>query len=275
MVMTELRRAHHVMPEDDLVMSAANNGALGAGYHDEYAGDQTYEKSFAEYFCEYYTRDLAKAIWGLKAPYKLLDVGSATGLTLKLFDRLGIEAWGVENSAHIHARTLAAWRHRNILGDVRSLPFEDNSFDFIYDTCLCYLPPEDLDKAISELFRVARKGVFFGGITSDMTREVIERHELFRGVQSLMTTWEWSELFLKHGFRMAINDRKTMERVWRIECSSNEGDNPWYPDMKTMRSCFYTKPPAVVPSHRPIELVRPEALVVSLNRSTKTASSGR
>ena len=243
-IMTEVRRAHYMLAEDDLVPSEANDGALGADYHDAYAGDMTYEDSFAEYFCEYYTTDLIKTIWGRKPPYKLLDVGSATGITIELFDKLGVEAWGVENSAHIHARTLEKWKHRNFLGDVRALPFEDNSFDFVYDTCLCYLPEEDLDTAISELFRVAKTGVFFGGITSDMTREVIERHELFRGVQSLMTAWEWAERFTKNGFRMAIVNPKTLKKAWKIECESNEGDFPWYPDMRTMRSCFYTKPQA-------------------------------
>ena len=250
-VMTEVRRAHYAIPDDELVPSEATDGALGAGYHDEYAGDMTYEESFAEYFCEYYTTDLIKAIWGRKPPYKLLDVGSATGITLELFDKLGVEAWGVENSAHIHSRTLPKWKHRNFQGDVRALPFEDGQFDFVYDTCLCYLPEEDLDTAISELFRVVRTGVFFGGITSDMTREVIERHELFRGVQSLMTTWEWAERFMKQGFRMAIVEPKVLKKAWRIECGSNEGDFPWYPDMKTLRSCFFSKPAVVHEIRRP------------------------
>jgi len=129
-----------------------------------------------------------------------------------------------------------------LFGDVRALPFEDNSFDFVYDTCLCYLPEHDLDKAISELFRVVRTGLLFGSITSDMTKEVIEQHELFRGVQTLMTTWEWSEQFLKNGFRMAIHDSKVLEKAWRIESSSNEGDHPWYPDKNVLRGCFFTKP---------------------------------
>ena len=244
LLITELRRAQYAVLNDELIPSPKNSGALGPAYHDEYAGDQTYEEAYLEYFCEYYTTDLIRVIWGCKPPYKLLDVGSATGITLRLFDKLGVEAWGVENYVYVHSRTLPQWRHRNLLGDVRALPFEDESFDFVYDTCLCYLPEEDLDIAISELFRVVRKGVFFGGITSDMTKEVIERHELFRGVQTLMSTWEWSERFMKHGFRMAIHDRKVLTKAWRIECSSNEGDYPWYPDMQRLRGCFFTKPPA-------------------------------
>jgi monoamine oxidase/SAM-dependent methyltransferase len=244
-VLTELRRDKYMAAEDELVPSDANDGALGAGYHDEYAGDASYEDSYAEYFCEYYTTDLIREIWGAKPPYKLLDVGSATGITIGLFDKLGVEAWGIENSAHIHARTLPEWKHRNFLGDVRALPFEDGAFDFVYDTCLCYLPESEIDQAISELFRVVRKGVFFGGITVDMTKEVIERHELFRGVQTLWTTSDWAERFMRNGFRMAIADPKVLKKAWAIECSSNEGDFPWYPDMKTLRSCFFTKPAVV------------------------------
>ncbi|MDH7798378.1 MULTISPECIES: FAD-dependent oxidoreductase [unclassified Beijerinckia] len=242
LIMTELRDQKYRPDGNELAPSAANAHALGADYHDAYAHDKTYEESYAEYFDENYNADLIKVIWGDKAPYKLLDVGSATGITIELFDRIGIECWGIENSAHIHARTLEKWKHRNFLGDVRNLPFENNAFDYVYDTCLCYLPDEDLDQAISELFRVVRKGVFFGGITSDMTKEVIEYHELFDGVQSLMTAWQWSERFMKNGFRMAINDPKVLKKVWRIECQSNEGDYPWYPDAKTMRMCFYSKP---------------------------------
>src|SRR5262249_61767271 len=101
------------------------------------------------------------------------------------FAQVGVEAWGVENNAYIQARTPAAWQVRNLLGDVRQLPFEDNAFDFVYDTSLCYLPEADLDQAIRELFRVSRVGVWFAGVASDMTREVIEAHELLDGVQSL------------------------------------------------------------------------------------------
>jgi hypothetical protein len=56
---------------------------------------------------------------------------------------------------------------------------------FHYDTCLCYIPPEKLDNAIAEKIRVCRVGVLSGGITSDMTETVIEKHDLFEGVQTL------------------------------------------------------------------------------------------
>jgi SAM-dependent methyltransferase len=238
--------------------AAAGNGAAHPGrngivpkeYHDLYDGERPYEESFKEYFCERYTIDLIRAIWGWSPPYRLLDCGSASGLTLEAFAKVGVDAWGVENSKYIHSRTPARWRKRNLLGDVRELPFPDSSFDFVYDTCLCHVPSEDLEQAIRELFRVCRVGVFHGGYTSDMTVGVIEAYDIFEDVASMFTLWEWSELFLSNGFRLATSDQKLLARAWKIETDANEGDVPWYPDPESMRYCFYSKPDAPAPPAR-------------------------
>src|SRR5437588_225426 len=165
------------------------------------------------------------------------------GLTIEAFAELGIDAWGVENSEHIYNRTRPEWKHRNVLGDVRSLPFEDGFFDFVYDTCLCYVPPVDVEQAIRELYRVVKVGVFWGGITTDMRQEVIDKHDIFYGVQTLGTLWEWAELFLRNGFRLAIKDQKTLTRTWRCEVKANEGDATWYPNRDAMRYCFFIRVP--------------------------------
>jgi SAM-dependent methyltransferase len=122
------------------------------------------------------------------------------------------------------------------------LPFPDNSFDFVYDTCLCHIPEADLDQAIRELFRVCRVGVFYGGFTSDMTIGVIEDYDIFEDVRSLFTLRQWSEIFLRNGFRVAATDPRVLARAWKIETDANEGGMPWYPDAESMRYCFYTKP---------------------------------
>lgn len=267
MLLTRLRK-HKYAPTTPLVAvhtngSAALNGVhaakpsanghsdtVNAEYHDLYDGERPYEESWKEYFCEHYTTDLIGAIWGWSPPYRLLDCGSASGLTLEAFANIGVEAWGVENSAYIHGRTPAKWRKRNLLGDVRKLPFPDNSFDFVYDTCLCHLPEKDLDQAIKELFRVCRVGVFYGGFTSDMTVGVIEAYDIFEEVASMFTLWEWSEIFMRNGFRVAASDTKILARAWKIETDANEGDVPWYPDAESMRYCFYSKPNAPLPPQK-------------------------
>ena len=111
-------------------------------YFDEYAGGQEYNRSFKDYFCEEWTCDLIEAVWGRRPPYKLLDCGSANGLTLEAFAKINVDAWGVENNEYIHSQTPRKWRSRNLMGDVRRLQFPDGSFDFVYETCLCYLPEE-------------------------------------------------------------------------------------------------------------------------------------
>ncbi|MBM4192404.1 MAG: methyltransferase domain-containing protein [Gammaproteobacteria bacterium] len=253
LILTELRRGRYgtdgtkvldALRADFGYEAAEKESTLSDDYHDEYAVGMSYERSFREYFDEHYTCDLIETIWGLKPPYRLLDCGSASGLTLACFAKKGVEAWGIENNEHIHAQTKPEWKHRNLLGDSRALPFEDGFFDIIYDTSLCYIPEPYLAKAISELFRVTRIGVFFGGITSDMTKEVIEYHEIFEGVQVLETQWTWAERFQAAGFRIATTDPVALRKAWQIEVKSNEGDYPWYPNKETIRFCFFSKPDA-------------------------------
>jgi len=253
LILTELRRGRYgtdgakvadALRMDPRHAAAEKEPTLSNDYHDEYALGMSYEESFREYFDEHYTCDLIETIWGLKPPYRLLDCGSASGLTLACFAEKGVEAWGIENNEHIHAETKPEWKNRNLLGDIRALPFKDGFFDIVYDTSLCYVPEPYLEKAISELFRVTRVGVFFGGITSDMTKEVIEYHEIFEGVQVLDTQWTWAERFQAAGFRIATTDPVALRKAWQIEVKSNEGDYPWYPNKETIRFCFFSKPDA-------------------------------
>ena len=220
----------------------AGNGAVADSYFETYSGNRSYEDIFQTAFNAKYLLHLIKAVWGAVPPYKLLDCGSANGLTLGQFDKLGVEAWGIENSAYIHSKTPHAWRKRNRLGDVRKMPFKNGSFDFIYETCLPYLPEENIDQAIKELFRVCRAGIVFQGTTTDMTEEVIEDYELFAGLQTFWTISEWSDAFVRNGFQLAAFNSALLDEIWRIEQEADPDDWDWYPDKETMRYCFFSKP---------------------------------
>jgi monoamine oxidase/SAM-dependent methyltransferase len=238
-VLTQIRKEEYFARPD---VGGPDQTAVPNDYFDEYASDTSYTQSFEEYFCEDWTCDLIEAVWGSMPPYKLLDCGSANGLTLEAFETKNVEAWGIENSRYIHAQTPAKWLSRNLYGDVCKLPFPDNSFDFVYETCLCYLPPEFVDQAIRELFRVCRIGVYCGSISTDMTKELIEDEDLLYGVRTFATMLEWAEIYQRNGFRLAIGDPGVLEKVWQIEQEASDGDPTWYPDAETMRYCFFSKP---------------------------------
>jgi monoamine oxidase/SAM-dependent methyltransferase len=230
----------------DLLAIAPSKKPRGVGrsYFDKYHFDLSYEDSYDWYFDPKYVRDLIAIVWKAKPPYTLLDAGSASGLTLADFAGIKIKAWGIENNRYIHSQTPVKWRKRNLLGDIRKLPFPDDHFDFVYETCLAHIAEDQVGGAIRELRRVSRRGVIFASLTSDMNPELFKQRDLLMGVQSLMPLWEWGELFTANGFQIAAADERTLERLWRCEQKYNEGDDPWYPDRESLRYCFYTKLPA-------------------------------
>jgi monoamine oxidase/SAM-dependent methyltransferase len=231
--------------KENLLEAAASRktGKIERSYFDRYHEDLSYEESYDWYFDPKYVRDLIKIVWKQKPPYRLLDAGSASGLTLADLAEYGIKAWGVESNRYIHSQTPAKWRKRNLLGDIRNLPFPDGYFDFVYETCLTHVPEDQLDRAIRELHRVSRRGVIFASLTSDMNPALFQRRDLLTGVKALMPLWEWGELFTARGFAIAANEEETLQKVWDCEEKYNEGDESWYPDRDSLRYCFYTKLP--------------------------------
>jgi SAM-dependent methyltransferase len=214
---------------------------VGRTYFDYYHGGLCYEDSYREYFNAKYVRKLIKIAWKTKPPYRLLDAGSANGLTLADFSARGIEAWGVENNKYIHSQTPKKLRKRNLLADVRRLPFPDNHFDFVYETCLGYVPPRQVGRAVEELRRVTRRGLIFASLSSDMNPDLFTRDHLLRGIKTLLPLGDWGEIFLAHGFRFAVNDEKTLRKLWGCEQKYNKDDDDWYPDKESFRYCFYIK----------------------------------
>jgi len=237
---TEIRKKKFA---DQIGMDVSTDGsvAVADSYFEEYSNSRDYDDDFEGAFNGKYLVDLIDAAWDAKPPYKLLDCGSANGLTLKHFAELGVEAWGIENNAYIHSKTPEELRARNLFGDVLHLPFQDRSFDLLYVTCLPYLPEDKIDEAIREMFRVCRLGVLYQGTTTDMTEEVIAHYQMFAGLRTFLTFSEWSDAFVRNGFKLTVADSASLERVWRVE-QQTYGDFEWYPNKESMRFSFFSKP---------------------------------
>ncbi|MDB5349776.1 MAG: methyltransferase protein [Planctomycetota bacterium] len=196
-------------------------------YFDDYVDGKCYEDSYRETFDARHLVELIRTAWGATAPYRLLDAGSASGLTLRDLAKLGVDATGVESNPFIHAQTPKRWKPKNFLGDVRDLPFEDGAFDFVHETCLACVPEGDLVQALSELHRVARLGVILGSVVSDMKNEAIDKYKMMRGVQSFKSLEEWSGLLGRHGFQPATIDRKLATALWQARTRAFGGSSPY------------------------------------------------
>lgn len=103
---------------------------------------------------------ILKQFLDLKDGTRLLDVGCGVGHHVKGWRRNGIDAYGIDKYA-----PLVNYVRR---GDILDLPYKDKDFDVV--TCfdvLEHLEYEDLDKAISELRRVAKHWVIIQTLFKD------------------------------------------------------------------------------------------------------------
>src|SRR5262252_9225295 len=246
LVLSRLLKVHYqqifVFPSTSrLGMTPARAVKIDRQYFDTYRGLGAYADMYQHFFSALYLIDMIRLIWGAKPGYRLLDAGSASGLTLEDFAAFGVQAWGIENNKYIYAHTPDKLLKRNVFGNVLQLPFPDNYFDFVYETCLCHLPESRVERAIRELYRVTKRGIIFSSITSDLDVEIIRKYDLLRGVRTLSTWWEWSEIFLDYDFDLAITEPEILAQAWQRTIRAGKGTGAWYEDGESLQYSFYTK----------------------------------
>ncbi len=210
-------------------------------YFQNYRGVGPYAETWRQFSDPDYLTTLIRLVWNRAKNYKLLVAGSASGELVGALRDKGIDAWGIENNRAIHARTPKALQKYNLLGSVTDLPFRDEQFDFVFETCLCHVTPKQTAAAIRELNRVVKTGVVFGSVTTDLPAAVIDRYNLLRGVKRLGTWWEWSELFFSNGFDLSMNRRDVLDAVWNATLAAGKGPGDWYADADSLRYSFFDK----------------------------------
>lgn len=98
--------------------------------------------------------------YGIKPGDKILDIGCGKGFLLYDFTKVlpGIEVYGLDISEYAIENSKKEIKNQLRVGNATDLPFEDNSFDFVYSiTTLHNLHCYDLDKALREIERVGKK----------------------------------------------------------------------------------------------------------------------
>ncbi|HEV7256208.1 MAG TPA: FAD-dependent oxidoreductase [Bosea sp. (in: a-proteobacteria)] len=214
---------------------------IDRGYFDTYRGAGPYHEVWHRFSDPAYIRDLIELVWRPEPGFRMLVAGSASGELVEALRQLGIDACGVENNRYIHRRTPSRRTGYNLFGTVADLPFDDGSFDIVYESCLAHLGARGIRDALGELHRVARRGVYFGSVTADLTTEVCDMYDLLRGVKKIATWWEWSELFFEEDFDLAIQSQEMLDLVWQRTLAADKGPGRWYEDAESLRYCFFNR----------------------------------
>jgi SAM-dependent methyltransferase len=134
---------------------------------------------------------------------KILDVGCAKGFMLHDLKRLipGVQVAGIDISAYAIDNAIETVKPYLQVADARSLPFEDDSFDFVFSiTTLHNFVKDECAKSLKEVQRVAKKGSF---VTLDAYRNDEEKLRMEAWNLTALTMMhvdEWKVFFQEVGY---------------------------------------------------------------------------
>jgi SAM-dependent methyltransferase len=141
--------------------------------------------------------------FGITPQSSVLDVGCAKGFMLSDFTKLvpGVSVSGIDISPYAIENALADVRPFLQVADAVSLPFDDDSFDFVFSINTVHnLNRDECGQALREIERVARLGSF---VTLDAYRNEDEKKRMFQwnltGL-TIMSVSDWEVFFDEIGY---------------------------------------------------------------------------
>jgi ubiquinone/menaquinone biosynthesis C-methylase UbiE len=141
--------------------------------------------------------------YGIKPGDRILDVGCGKGFLLYDFTKVvpGLELYGIDISDYAIQNSKAEIKDRLQVANATQLPFPDGHFDFVFSiTTLHNLHCYDLDKALREIERVARKDKY---ICVESYRNEQEKANLLYWqvtCEAFNTPEEWEWWFKQTGY---------------------------------------------------------------------------
>ena len=91
----------------------------------------------------------------------ILDVGCSQGLAVQQYQELEIDAYGMDVALLGIEKSKELGIKNCVQGSIVNIPFKTNRFDAVVSTdVLEHLEPEDLEKGLYEVCRVAKKYLF-------------------------------------------------------------------------------------------------------------------
>jgi monoamine oxidase/SAM-dependent methyltransferase len=187
--------------------------------------------------------ELLDETWQLGKGAKVLQIGAGAGGMVAALRELGYDAIGVESDRLAIRATPHDRERHNRFAKFTELPFEDATFDVVIDTGFCRLPPPAVEKAIEEACRVTRGALVLASVTIDLPIDLIERHDLLDGVQTLGSRWDWAEKLYASGFVHALSDTLRLDKAWKRVDAAGTGLGQWCEDPESLLYCAYEKAP--------------------------------
>jgi len=144
-----------------------------------------------------------RAYFGLKAGTSVLDVGCAKGFMLHDLAELipGIVVQGVDVSSYAIENAIEDMKPNVRVGDARSLPFPDDSFDVVISINTIHnLDHSECAQALREIERVSRGKSY---ITVDAYRSDEEKARMYAWnltAKTIMHVDEWEAFFDEVGY---------------------------------------------------------------------------
>ncbi len=135
-------------------------------------------------------------------PKTVLDVGCGLGYTVHFLRMLGVDARGLEISEYALESALSAVKPFLKQGDIRSIPYKENSFDLVVTVdVLEHIHQDDLPGAIDECTRVSKKRILHKIYT---TENWLLRH--LHGTDlshvSVLDVARWENLWKEHELKL-------------------------------------------------------------------------
>lgn len=136
-------------------------------------------------------RDLITDVIGKLPSRSLLEVGCSIGPNLILCNALfkGMKLAGIDVSevSIKHAKGLK-YSFDLKVASVMDIPFDDDEFDVVLaDAVLMYVPPDDIEYAISEMSRVAKKAIVVVDWHDRSRLGVVKNYHWARNYERLLT----------------------------------------------------------------------------------------
>jgi pseudaminic acid biosynthesis-associated methylase len=160
---------------------------------------------------------------GLDKNIRVLEVGCNRGIQLKFLDNMGFtDLWGIEISRYAANLALKEVKEANIIrASALNIPYKGNYFDLVFTSgVLIHIHPDDVPKAVDEIYRVSRKYIWGYEYFSEKCEELPYRgneNKLWRNNFPKIFMERHPDLVISKETKLKYKDRNSFDVMYLLE----------------------------------------------------------